>query len=87
MADEKKTEEAVDAKTFVLRSRTFNDLFNEAEDVLVQLKEAFEEVQAKKQMPKGKLSGQFGLLINKLHSTILDVRYFQRNIQSKRPWR
>jgi hypothetical protein len=87
MADEKKTEEAVDAKTFVLRSRTFNDLFNEAEEVLVQLKEAFETVQAKKQMPAGKLSGQLVLFINKLNSAVMDVRYFQRNIQSKRPWR
>lgn len=81
------SEETSDAKTFVLKSRTFNDLFNEAEEVLKQLKEAFEVVQAKKQMPKGKLSGQFGLLIKKLHSTILDVQYFQRSIQSKRPWR
>jgi hypothetical protein len=74
-------------KEFLLEPRTIKEVFANAEQILLEINSAFSEMKKADQLPSKALKLKLDLLIKAIDSVILTVKYFQRSVSRRRPWK
>ena len=74
-------------KEFLLDNRTIKEVFACAEQVLLEINAAFLEMKKADQFPSKALKLKLDLLMKAIDSVILTVKYFQRSVSRRRPWK